>query len=60
MVKYKMTGYGDVPVAQAVKLLAKDNFDGYISYEWVKRWCAELEDPGVAFSHFINYIKGIK
>ena len=23
MVKYKMTGYGDVPVAQAVKLLAK-------------------------------------
>lgn len=58
-VKYKMTGHGDVPVAQAVKLLAKDNFDGYISYEWVKRWCAELEDPGVAFSQFINYIKDL-
>jgi fatty-acyl-CoA synthase len=59
MVKYKMTGYGDVPVEQAVKLLAQDNFEGYISYEWVKRWCSELEDPGVAFSHFINYIKDI-
>lgn len=58
-VKYKMTGYGDVPVEQAIKLLMKDGFDGYISYEWVKRWCAELEDPGVAFSHFINYIRGI-
>lgn len=58
-VKYKMTGHGDVPVKEAIKLLMENNFEGYISYEWVKRWCDELEDPGVAFSQFINYIKGI-
>ncbi len=58
-VKYKMTGSGDIPVAQAVKLLSGNDFDGYISFEWVKRWCSELEAPGIAFSHFINYIRDI-
>lgn len=58
-VTYKMTGHGDVPVREAVTLLKEDGFQGYVSLEWVKRWCMDLEEPGVVFSHFIHYIKSI-
>lgn len=54
--KYKMMGLGDVPVLQALKLLNDNKYDSFISLEWVKRWCPELEEAGIVFSHFINYI----
>ena len=54
---YKMMGYGDVPVCQAAEVLKNGGYNGFISLEWVKRWCLELEEPGVVFAHFINYMK---
>lgn len=56
-VKYKMMGYGDIPVRQVLEILKSNNYEGYVSLEWVKRWCIELEEPGVVFSHFVNFIK---
>jgi len=56
-VKYKMLGYGDVPVERVLQLLKQHEFEGYVSLEWVKRWCLDLEEPGVVFSHFVNWIK---
>lgn len=56
-IKYKMMGYGDIPVKAAIQLLSKNQYSGYVSLEWVKRWCIELEEPGVVFSQFVNYIK---
>lgn len=58
-VTYKMMGYGDVPVKEVVKLLDENNYDGFISLEWVKRWCLDLEEPGVVFSHFVSYMQSI-
>lgn len=58
-VSYKMTGHGDVPVRAAIKALLDGGYDGFVSLEWVKRWCLELEEPGVVFSHFVNYIRSI-
>lgn len=58
-IKYKMMGYGDVPVKEALLLLKKEGYDGYVSLEWVKRWCMDLEEPGVVFSHFANYVRSI-
>jgi sugar phosphate isomerase/epimerase len=58
-VRYKMLGHGDLPVKEALNLLNKDHFSGFVSLEWVKRWCIDLEEPGVVFSHFVNYVKGI-
>lgn len=58
-VKYKMTGYGDIPVKQAVKLLKQNGYTGYVSLEWVKRWCLDLEEPGIVFAHFAGYMKSI-
>lgn len=58
-VKYKMMGYGDVPVRQAIKLLKNNSYPGFISLEWVKRWCIELEEPGVVFSQYINFVNEV-
>jgi sugar phosphate isomerase/epimerase len=58
-IKYKMMGYGDIPVKEALLLLKKSGYEGYVSLEWVKRWCIDLEDPGVVFSHFVNYVRDL-
>lgn len=58
-IRYKMMGHGDIPVKKALLLLGRDGYKGFVSLEWVKRWNMELEDPGIVFSQFINYIKSI-
>jgi fatty-acyl-CoA synthase len=50
--QYKMLGYGDLPLADMLSLLKRSGYDGCLSMEWVKRWNAELEEPGVAFAHY--------
>lgn len=57
--KYKIMGYGDVPTKEALLLLKSNGYEGYVSLEWVKRWCMDLEEPGIVFSHFINYVQRI-
>jgi fatty-acyl-CoA synthase len=58
-VKYKMMGYGDIPIKGIVKLLRENDFKGYISLEWVKRWCLDLEEPGIVFAHYAGYMKSL-
>lgn len=58
-VKYKMMGYGDIPVKGIVRLLKENDYNGYISLEWVKRWCLDLEEPGIVFAHFAGYMKSL-
>lgn len=55
--EYKMLGYGDLPLSEAISELKKIGYDGYITLEWVKRWNPNLEEPGVVLAHFINKIK---
>jgi fatty-acyl-CoA synthase len=54
--QYRMMGYGDIPVLDALKGLKAEGFEGWVSLEWVKRWNPDLEEPGVVFSHFKNYM----
>jgi sugar phosphate isomerase/epimerase len=58
-VRYKMLGHGDVPVREALELLRKNGYSGFVSLEWVKRWCMDLEDPGIVFSQYINFVKDV-
>ncbi len=55
-VQYRMMGYGDIPVLDTLKVLHKNGFDGFVSLEWVKRWCPDLQEPGIVFSHFTSYM----
>lgn len=56
-IKYRMMGFGDMPIKEILALLRQNGYDGYISLEWVKRWCAELEAPGVVFMQYISYMR---
>ncbi|MCL2120694.1 MAG: sugar phosphate isomerase/epimerase [Clostridiales bacterium] len=58
-VVYKMLGYGDIPLREALHSLQEAGYDGFIVLEWLKRWVADLEDPGVVFAHFPFAVKRI-
>jgi sugar phosphate isomerase/epimerase len=51
--QYKMLSYGDLPLSDSLAQLKFGGYGGFLSMEWVKRWNAELEEPGVAFAHFV-------
>lgn len=54
--KYRMMGEGDMPIDELMMALQSINYDGYVSLEWVKRWAADLDDAGVVFPNFANYM----
>ncbi len=56
-VVYRMIGYGDVPILDALRALHKRGYDGFVSLEWTKRWMPSLEEPGIVFSHFLHYMR---
>ncbi len=56
---YKMMGYGDLPVGEALRELKKTGYDGFVSLEWVKRWQPYLQEPGIVFAGFANYMADI-
>lgn len=56
-VSYRMMGYGYVPVKEAVAALRYNEYPGYYTLEWVKRWNKELEDAGIVFAHYAYFMK---
>ena len=54
--EYRLMGEGDLPIEEIVGALKSINYDGYISYEWIMSWSSDLDDPGIVFPHFMNYI----
>jgi fatty-acyl-CoA synthase len=56
-VAYKMFGYGDIPLKEALGLLVDNGYEGYVVLEWLKMWVADLEDPGIVFAHYPHAIR---
>lgn len=52
----KMVGEGDLPVKQTIKLLNQAGYQGHYSLEWVKRWDLSLEEPGIAFAQYKEFM----
>ncbi|QHW31429.1 sugar phosphate isomerase/epimerase [Paenibacillus rhizovicinus] len=52
-----LCGEGNVPIRECVRLLADKGYEGWLSFEWEKRWVPEIAGPEVALPHFIRYIK---
>jgi sugar phosphate isomerase/epimerase len=44
--------HGDVPVVEVLRLLASGGYDGWIAFEWEKRWHPEIAEPEVAIAQF--------
>ena len=59
-ITYMLSGYGDIPVEEAYSALAGMGYDGFWSYEWVKRWSRELAEPGVAFYQYEAYMRSLE
>ncbi|MCL2773691.1 MAG: sugar phosphate isomerase/epimerase [Oscillospiraceae bacterium] len=57
--EYRMVGYGDVPIYDILKLVSDGGYSGFLSLEWTKRWLPELQEPGIVFSHYINYMRDL-
>jgi fatty-acyl-CoA synthase len=55
--RYALPGFGDVPLEAAAKALQGIGYEGFYSLEWVKRWDTTLEEPGIVFAHYANYMR---
>jgi len=49
---YCLVGAGELPIADLLARFRRDGYDGWFSFEWEKKWHAELEAPERAFPHF--------
>jgi sugar phosphate isomerase/epimerase len=48
---------GDVPLVEVLRLLSSGGYDGWIAFEWEKRWHPEIEEPEVALPDFIRVLR---
>ncbi|MBO4453168.1 MAG: AMP-binding protein [Clostridia bacterium] len=55
-IRYRLMGEGDMPIVDMINSLNSINYEGYITLEWVKRWAPDLEDAGIVFPHYVNYM----
>ncbi|MCF0074673.1 sugar phosphate isomerase/epimerase [Dyadobacter sp. CY261] len=46
-IRYVAVGKGEGPLQEAISVLVKDNYKGYYSFEWEKKWHPEIEDPEI-------------
>ena len=55
--KYVLTGAGEIPVKETVRVLAKGGYKGFYCFEWEKRWHPEIEEPEIAFPHYAKVMR---
>jgi sugar phosphate isomerase/epimerase len=54
---YVLTGTGDIPVKETVRVLATNGYKGYYCFEWEKRWHPDIDEPEVAFPHYAKTMR---
>jgi len=55
-VQYKLMGEGDLPIDDVMHALRSIDYNGFISFEWLKRYTPNLQDAGIAFPHFVAFM----
>jgi sugar phosphate isomerase/epimerase len=55
----KLPGTGEVDLRQALTLLHAGAYDGYLSFDWEKKWEPALAEPEVAFPHYVRFVTGL-
>lgn len=55
--QYTLLGQGDVPMFEAMDILAKDGYKGYYSFEWEKLWHPEIAEPEIALADYPKAMK---
>lgn len=57
--RYVPPGTGQLPLAEAIALLKRHGYDGWIMFEHEKRWHPELPEPEIAFPAFVKWIRSL-
>lgn len=57
--RYVMPGNGQVPLSQAIRVLHKNGYTGWLLFEHEKRWHPELPEPEEAFPAFAKWVKSV-
>ncbi|MGE4354320.1 MAG: AMP-binding protein, partial [Oscillospiraceae bacterium] len=55
-VNYRLMGDGTLPIEDLMRALRSVNYEGYMSFEWIPSWMADIDDPGIVFPHYTNYM----
>jgi sugar phosphate isomerase/epimerase len=55
--RYVLTGTGQVPVREQVRVLAAGGYQGFYCFEWEKVWHPDIEEPEVAFPHYAKTMR---
>lgn len=54
-----LTGEGDIPLKGIYKLLQKQGYSGYYTFEWEKVWWPDIEEPEIAFKGYTEYMRSL-
>lgn len=55
--RYVPPGTGQLPVAEAIRVLQEHGYDGWIVFEHEKRWHPELPEPEEILPRFVEWVK---
>lgn len=55
----RLPGEGDIDIGGMVRVLERDGYAGYYSFEWEKRWVPEIAGPEIAYPRYIAYMRSI-
>jgi sugar phosphate isomerase/epimerase len=55
--RYVLTGQGEVPVREQVRVLVTGGYRGYYCFEWEKKWHPEIDAPEIAFPHYAKVMR---
>jgi sugar phosphate isomerase/epimerase len=54
---HALIGDGDVPIAECVRVMRENGYDGWLAYEWEKQWTPEIPGPEVAFPRYVERMR---
>jgi sugar phosphate isomerase/epimerase len=55
--KHVLTGDGDFPLLELRDALIRLDYEGFLSFEWEKKWHPEIPDAEIALPHFVRWFK---
>jgi sugar phosphate isomerase/epimerase len=52
-----LMGEGNFPGRDVLRALRESGYQGFVSFEWEKRWHPDIPEPEIALPHFMRWIK---
>jgi sugar phosphate isomerase/epimerase len=57
--RYVIPGTGVLPLADSIRLLKANGYDGWLQFEHEKRWHPELPEPEEIFPAFVQWVRTV-